>query len=91
MASVAVEAAPAAPAIEQSAPAPAVSPAPAPVTSESSAQPAQVNGASDSQLHRLCAEGDVLGVRAILRRSLELLESIGALLCHRTLARSRPR
>lgn len=30
-----------------------------------------------ARLHRLCATGDVLGVRAILGQSLELLESIG--------------
>jgi hypothetical protein len=30
-----------------------------------------------TRLHRLCAEGDVMGVRGILSQSLELLESIG--------------
>lgn len=30
-----------------------------------------------ARLHRLCAEGDVMGVRAILSQGLDLLESIG--------------
>ena len=30
-----------------------------------------------TRLHRLCAEGDVMGVRAILSQGLDLLESIG--------------
>jgi hypothetical protein len=30
-----------------------------------------------ARLHRLCAEGDVMGVRAILSQSLDMLESIG--------------
>lgn len=30
-----------------------------------------------AMLHRLCAEGDVMGVRAILSQGLDLLESIG--------------
>jgi hypothetical protein len=33
-----------------------------------------------ARLHRLCAEGDVMGVRAILSQGLDLLESIGEFL-----------
>jgi hypothetical protein len=41
------------------------------------AQPQQEAESQLTRLHRLCAEGDVMGVRGILSQSLELLESIG--------------
>jgi hypothetical protein len=44
-------------------------------------QQPQPQAQNESKLHRLCAEGDVMGVRAILSNSLEYLESIGELLC----------
>ncbi len=37
----------------------------------------QKETSQESQLHRLCADGDVMGVRGILSNSLEYLESIG--------------
>ncbi|KAJ9122328.1 hypothetical protein QFC22_001749 [Naganishia vaughanmartiniae] len=54
-------------------------------TAAAAAATVEENGQSQSQqegesqlarLHRLCAEGDVMGVRGILSQSLELLESI---------------
>lgn len=46
-------------------------------TQDGQTEPTQEGESKLARLHRLCAEGDVMGVRAILSQSLDMLESIG--------------